>query len=58
VPHGGEQFANVNVMNVMNVMSAPWWQWGYGMGRHKLRTRTQLYFIDGNLNAQNTVMKS
>jgi hypothetical protein len=28
------------------------------MGRHKLRTRTQLYFIDGNLNAQNTVMKS
>ena len=24
----------------------------YGMGRHKLRQRTQLHFINGNLNAQ------
>jgi hypothetical protein len=29
----GARFANVNI-----VKSAPWWQWGYGMGRHKLQS--------------------
>ena len=31
--------------------SAPWWRWGYGMGRHRLQT-IKLHFINGNLNAQ------
>jgi hypothetical protein len=24
--------------------SAPWWQWGYGMGRHKLQTTNTIAF--------------
>jgi hypothetical protein len=24
--------------------SAPWWRWGYGMGRHKLRTMNKIAF--------------
>ena len=38
--HVGEQFADVNFVNRV----PPWWQWGYGNGRHKLRTTNTIAF--------------
>ena len=35
-----ERNADVNVVNI----SGPWWQWGYGMGRHKLPTMNTIAF--------------
>jgi hypothetical protein len=29
---------------LMSMLCAPWWRWGYGMGRHKLRTTNTIAF--------------
>ena len=34
-----EWFTDVNFEQ-----SAPWWRWGYGIGRHKLRTTNTIAF--------------
>ena len=38
--------------------SAPWWQWFYGMGRHKLRKMNTLAFYWWQFECRDTVMRS
>ena len=38
--------------------SAPWWRWGYGIGRHKLQTTNTIALYQWQFECSDTVMRS
>ena len=42
----------VSSLLMSTLWSGPWWRWGYSTGRCMYGQRTQVLFIEGNVNAQ------